>query len=551
MGVRQKIHSNFFRIVFCAVIYLFACGIARAQEFGGGEAQDGTRNYAIEAAAGGGFPARFGGDFFIERRGDFAWTFYFLHQTVNSLLHDTKKDFDTAETRTELRGTRRFTFYNIVLDAEASYQIGSKELQNASREMTDITRQIIFGCVNMRIQLPAGFALNALTGVSDVSRYAGLSNWFVRGMENSAAIRKIPADVLFTWDAASDDGAALKAALGVRYGAEQFDGEDFFLEHTASSAAAFYAARGFAAAGAEAGFFFDGGEFTPPFTLFVSAQSALFDDAPESGVRLLGGLRSFREDAAVIEKTNPFTWLGTLPRAASDWFFDARALLAFNGFSSSAELSFKQTAFGKGISQSNYGAPDSISGLFVFERVERAALDTRLSAAFETGMIVAALAWNAQWLYADAFIPSEAPAWDILQEALLVPSSLNYLSGGTIAHNEAFLYEKTSASYYPQFNQQNPARHTLSLSVSLVPENAPWGARAVSHFFFNANDLPYITLSAFYQFEKKQSAPKKNSVRLAAQVQDALNFILAKKRYFAEPYIAGAGNFNVFLTFSY
>jgi hypothetical protein len=57
--------------------------------------------------------------------------------------------------------------------------------------------------------------------------------------------------------------------------------------------------------------------------------------------------------------------------------------------------------------------------------------------------------------------------------------------------------------------------------------------------------------SAFYQFAKKQTAPQKNSVRLAAQIQDALNFISAKKRYFAGPYISGAGSFNVFLTFSY
>jgi hypothetical protein len=459
-------------------------------------------------------------------------------------LQDAKKETNTGETRTQINGTRGFVFYNVAIDAQALYQIASKDLQNQNGVVSDISHRIILGGVDVRVQLPAGFALNAATGVSEISRNAGLTGGFVFGMENSAAIRKIPFDAQVLWQNNEGESVKLKAAVDGHYRAEQFDGEDFFLEHTAASRVSFVAARGTSQAGAGAGFFFDGKQFTVPWTLSASTEYALFSNSSASGVWLLGGLNSFRADASQLESLNPFTWFYAVPQASSDWFFKARALLALQGFSFGAELLFRQTAFGMGVPQTDYGARDSRSGLFLLEYVDRAALDTHLNAAFESGMIAASLAWNAKWMHADAVSYID-------EAASFLPPERSFESGALFAHNESFSYEKTAAPYYPQINPQYPWRHTLSLSFLLVPQNAQWGSRAVSRFFFNADVPPFITLGVFYQFEKRQAADKKNSVRIAAQVQDALNFILARKRYFAEPYIAGAGSFNVFLTFSY
>jgi hypothetical protein len=533
--------------LFRAAIFLLAAArvpFAFAQEIIQEEESHKEPQTTIEAAASGGFPARFSGDFFIARSGDSAWAFHFSHQTINSLLHDAKKESNTGETRTQINGTRSFVFYNVAINAQALYQIASKDLQNQNGVVSDIAHRIILGGVDVCVQLPAGFALNAATGVSEISRNAGLSGGFVFGMENSAAIRKIPFDAQVLWQNSEGESVKLKAAVDGHYRAEQFDGEEFFLEQTAASGVSFAAAHGISRAGAGAGFFFDGKQFTVPWTLSASTEYALLDDSRTSGVWLLGGLYSFRADASQLESLNPFTWFYAVPQASSDWFFKARTLLALQDFSFGAEILFKQTAFGLGVPQTDYGARDSRSGLFLLEYVDRAALDTHLAAAFESGMIAASLAWNAKWMHADA-------ASYIDEAASFLPPERSFESDAFIAHNETFSYEKTAAPYYPQINPQYPWRHTLSLSFSLVPQNAQWGARAVSHFFFSKEIPPFITLGVFYRFEKSNEALNKSSVRIAAQIQDALNFIAAKKRIFAEPFIADAGRFNVFLVFSY
>lgn len=483
---------------------------------------------SIEAAAGGGFPARFSGDFSLARQGDASFTFHFFHQTINALLHDAAPQNGANENLTALDGSRRFVFGAVTIDADARYQIGAKDLQGQSAAIQDITRQFIFGNIQAAVTLPEGFSLSASTGVSDVSRRAGLIRGWTPGIEGGASIRKIPAELFFQWQ-----NESCRAVFGGRYHIEQYDGDKLIIAHNGGSFASFNTDWGIWRAGADAGVFFENSQAVFPFALGIEVLP-LLPGGQEASFSAHGGLMAQSGDFAAFEKANPFTQAREPLHVSSDWFFGAEAFVPLNEyFRATASLSFRQTAFGRGVPASDFSARHPGSGLFSLAYRSRTALDTALAVGANRGMLNADLSWGAFWLDSAAngelTAKTAAAGWD------------------------EFSYERIFAPQYPLSNQQQPHHHCVSLNLSLVPKSGKWGAHADTQFFISEWDTPFITLGAFYRFGQPEDLPSSVSglpqVSLAVEIQDAVKFITAEERIYAGPYTASAGSISVFLRF--
>jgi hypothetical protein len=279
--------------------------------------------------------------------------------------------------------------------------------------------------------------------------------------------------------------------------------------------------------------FFENSEPGFPFELRIEASPS-FSGGGESFFSARGGLAVQNHDFAAFEKKYPFTQAKEPIRASSDWAFDAEASVPFSEyFWTTASLSFRQTAFGKGIPVSDFSARDSDSGLFRLMHRSRTAFDTALGIGAGAGMFNADFSWGAFWLDSAANGDMTAPA--------------------AATFRGEFSYERIFERQYPPGSREQPHHHCLSLYLSLTPESGKWGAHAGARFFIDDRDVPFVGIGAFYRFGRfgtPQTERCPPQVSLAVEIQDALKFVTAEKRIYASPYIASSGGVTVFLRFS-
>jgi hypothetical protein len=473
----------------------------------------------FKAITSGGFPSRFCGDYTIARPvGDKSFFLHFFHDTIVSLIPDSYYSTDFFKKNISLDGARRFTLASLTLDAAASYELDTLGLQGQSAELYDITRQFISGEVAVSTAFSNNFFLNGALAVHDVLRFAGLEHFFKPALQNSNAYQTLPARASLLWRHGD-----YRASFEAQY---RFDGaQEYYTKETAHMGETrFLVGKQFNPIDVSAALaIFYGDKLTLPFTLSVSSSTIAFLQNSGANFSVSGGLVSFRQNLETLEKQNPFTLMSSIPKTASDWFFASDAQFSFNNLSAAASVAFKKTAFGRGITESNYASRDAASDLFAPHAVDRTSLDTHIGFSATTGIVYLSLAWNASWLHANTGIQKKNT-------------------------HKAFVYTAILAQNAGYAGMQAPP-HSLALSTALLPKSERWGAHFDSGFFFSGDVTPDFSLGGFYRFNIPSSSL--SSVSLGIEIFDAVKFISAKTRMFADPYIATAGSVNIFFRFEH
>ena len=457
----------------------------------------------VRGYLGGGYPRLFSGDFSLDKSsGNNPFKIQFSHFSASGYGEKSVSEgyFDG---KTLLYGEKTFSSENLKAEIFADYETLNTGFQQKSPVFFDTTSQGLSTGGNILWKLPYGFSISGNAFGEWYSRYGGIKDSSAAlhsSIDDDAETLILSPEIIFSWAY-----SGFYADITSSYTYETFIGSANLAD--SASGGSFIHRGDFALdlgwknknldfkgnVGAVVGNKIGEARALVPFDLSFKGNWELGSDGRNLLVEVKGGLDSYLSGYSELEKNYLFVSQNYLPGESSDWFAELYAGLPIvSDFNLDLSASFAKTAFGNGVWEADYSAPDP-SGLYELKQYERTAFDSDIELSYRYKLAVFSAGWISHWIH--------------------VPST-----------ESPFL---------------------VKLRIDLQAENGKWGGSLEGRECISSGDyVPFLDASAFYRFRENLS--------IELDIEDAVKiFSGANRNYASSIYAQRGGSASLKFKFSF
>jgi len=443
-----------------------------------------------EGKIGGGYPLGMYGDFKVYRLNKKSpFEFSFLHDSASGYSR-TSLNEGYNDSTTKIGIDKAYVFDKVNLDLGLGFLNNRNGLQNKVASISDVSQNTLDSFATVDWNFAKGFDFgggidvnfyNRFLDITSQNSYDVIEEW-TKGCWTLGALPSM----FFSW---ADYGFKVDVDASYNYNKEIEN------VHRGQTGLGFSwkndYVKVFTDVDAVFGSHLNGNVVAVPFDAGVNITFPVKFATRQFGINLAGGMDSYRNTAAEIEKKYKFTALSFAPQESSDWFgrfeiiVPVKACFVFNG-----KIEYVHTAFGNGILEPIYSG-SATNGLYSFDYVNRQNLVTDFTFNFTYGIFGMAAQWHSNWIY--------VPALESPQE--------------------------------------------IDFSFTVQSKNAKWNATLLTGFYISEEgfDIPLVNIDGLAKIT--------DAVNIALSVEDIVNLFGGQPRTYAGQYISRSGSVTAMLKF--